>query len=53
MGILKSVRKVGFASMLTTGISAGGLVTGWAAQQRQDIDQAVLISPCFGFAVVS
>jgi len=35
------------------GISAGGLATGWAAQQRQDIDQAVLISPGFGFAVVS
>jgi len=34
------------------GISAGGLVTGWAAQQRQDVDQAVLISPGFGFAVV-
>jgi pimeloyl-ACP methyl ester carboxylesterase len=34
------------------GISAGGLVTGWAAQQRQDVDQAVLISPGFGFAVM-
>jgi len=34
------------------GISAGGLMTGWAAQQRQDIDQAVLISPGFGFKVV-
>lgn len=34
------------------GISAGGLATGWAAQQRQDIDRAVLISPGFGFKVV-
>lgn len=34
------------------GISAGGLATGWAAQQRQDIDLAVLISPGFGFKVV-
>lgn len=31
------------------GISCGGLITGWAAQQRQDIDLAVLISPGFGF----
>lgn len=34
------------------GISAGGLATGWAAQQRVDIDRAVLISPGFGFKVV-
>jgi pimeloyl-ACP methyl ester carboxylesterase len=34
------------------GISAGGLATGWAAQQRRDLEQAVLISPGFGFAVV-
>lgn len=31
------------------GISAGGLVTGWAAQQRADLDRAVVISPGFGF----
>ena len=31
------------------GISAGGLVTGWAAQQRADLDRAVIISPGFGF----
>ena len=31
------------------GISGGGLSTGWAAQERQDIDLAVLISPGFGF----
>jgi carboxylesterase len=34
------------------GISCGGLATGWAAQQRQDVDLAVLISPGFGFKVV-
>ena len=34
------------------GISGGGLVTGWAAQQRSDIHRAILISPAFGFQVV-
>jgi pimeloyl-ACP methyl ester carboxylesterase len=34
------------------GISCGGLITGWAAQQRQDIDLAVLISPGFGFRAI-
>jgi carboxylesterase len=34
------------------GISCGGLVTGWAAQRRQDIDLAVLISPGFGFKAI-
>jgi carboxylesterase len=34
------------------GISMGGVVTGWAAQNREDIDLAVLISPGFGFAQV-
>jgi alpha-beta hydrolase superfamily lysophospholipase len=34
------------------GISCGGLVTAWAAQQRQDIDLAVLISPGFGFKTI-
>lgn len=43
----------GLGDQLTlAGRSAGGLATGWAAQQRQDIDQAVLISPGFGFAAV-
>jgi carboxylesterase len=43
----------GLGDTLTmAGISCGGLATGWAAQQRQDVDQAVLISPGFGFAVV-
>ena len=31
------------------GISAGGVVTSWAAQNRSDVDQAVIISPAFGF----
>jgi len=36
-----------------TGLSAGGVVTGWAAQNREDIDLAVIISPGFGFAKVA
>ena len=32
-----------------TGISAGGATTAWAAQNRSDLDLAVLISPAFGF----
>ena len=31
------------------GISAGGVTTAWAAQHRNDIDLAVIISPAFGF----
>jgi pimeloyl-ACP methyl ester carboxylesterase len=31
------------------GISAGGVMTAWAAQNRNDIDLAVIISPAFGF----
>lgn len=34
------------------GISCGGLITAWAAQQRRDIDLAVLISPGFGFKAI-
>lgn len=30
------------------GISAGGILTGWAAQHRADIERAVLIAPFFG-----
>ena|SRR5579859_4208820 len=30
------------------GISGGGVVAGWAAQTRTDLDQAVLIAPSFG-----
>ena len=31
------------------GLSAGGVTTAWAAQNRSDIDLAVVISPAFGF----
>jgi alpha-beta hydrolase superfamily lysophospholipase len=31
------------------GISAGGVTTAWAAQNRPDIDLAVIISPAFGY----
>ena len=35
-----------------TGISGGGVITGWIAQNRSDVDLAVLISPAFGYAQV-
>jgi carboxylesterase len=31
------------------GISGGGVTTAWAAQNREDIDLAVIISPAFGY----
>src|SRR6185503_9544167 len=31
------------------GISGGGVATAWAAQNRSDLDLAVIISPAFGF----
>jgi pimeloyl-ACP methyl ester carboxylesterase len=31
------------------GISAGGVTTAWAAQNRPDLDLAVIISPAFGY----
>ena len=31
------------------GISGGGVTTAWAAQNRSDIDLAVIISPAFGY----
>lgn len=31
------------------GLSGGGVIAAWAAQMRGDIDQAVIISPGFGF----
>ena len=43
----------GLADRVTmVGISCGGLVTGWAAQRREDVDLAVLISPGFGFKAI-
>jgi len=35
--------------VLMMGLSAGGVTTAWAAQNRNDIDLAVIISPAFGF----
>ena len=35
------------------GISAGGVATAWAAQYRQDLDLAVIISPAFGFKQIA
>lgn len=34
--------------VVVVGISAGGVLAGWAAQQRADVTQAVLIAPVFG-----
>ena len=31
------------------GISGGGVTTAWAAQNRSDLDSAVIISPAFGY----
>jgi pimeloyl-ACP methyl ester carboxylesterase len=35
--------------VIMMGLSAGGVTTAWAAQNRSDIDLAVIISPVFGF----
>ena len=35
------------------GFSAGGLTTAWAAQNRSEIDQAVIIAPAFGFKTIA
>ena len=35
--------------VIMMGISLGGVTTAWAAQNRGDIDLAVIISPAFGF----
>ncbi len=34
------------------GISAGGVTTAWAAQNRSDLDLGIIISPAFGFKQV-
>lgn len=34
------------------GLSGGGVVTGWAAQNRPDLNTAVLIAPGFGFKAI-
>jgi carboxylesterase len=38
--------------VIMVGISAGGVTTAWAAQNRKDIDLAVIISPAFGFKAI-
>ena len=35
--------------VIMLGLSGGGVTTAWAAQNRSDIDLAVIISPAFGF----
>jgi esterase/lipase len=34
------------------GISTGGILTGWVAQNRADVNQAVLIAPVFGLYTI-
>jgi esterase/lipase len=34
------------------GLSAGGVTTAWAAQNRKEIDTAVLVSPAFAFSKI-
>ena len=36
--------------VIVLGISAGGVVTGWIAQNRRDVDHAILIAPAFGLS---
>jgi esterase/lipase len=38
--------------IVMAGISAGGVITAWAALNREEIRQAVVISPAFGFKAV-
>ncbi len=38
--------------VIMMGISAGGVTTAWAAQNRSDIDLAIIISPAVGFKQV-
>lgn len=35
--------------VIMAGISGGGVTTAWAAQNRSDLDLAVIISPAFGY----
>lgn len=40
----------GLGSTVTMmGLSMGGVITAWAAQQRRDIDRCIIVSPAFGF----
>jgi carboxylesterase len=38
--------------VIMMGLSMGGIVTAWAAQNRTDLDLAVVISPAFGARVI-
>jgi alpha-beta hydrolase superfamily lysophospholipase len=38
--------------VIVTGLSAGGVMTAWAAQFRDDVDKAVVIAPAFGLPFV-
>jgi carboxylesterase len=38
--------------IIMVGFSAGGTTTAWAAQNRKDINVAVLISPAFGYKTI-
>jgi esterase/lipase len=40
----------GLGSHITMmGLSAGGVTTAWAAQQRKELERCIIISPAFGF----
>jgi pimeloyl-ACP methyl ester carboxylesterase len=38
--------------VILVGLSQGGVVAGWAAQTRPDLDQAVLLAPGFGLKLI-
>lgn len=38
--------------LIAAGLSGGGVVTAWAAQNRPDVALAVMISPAFGFKAI-
>ncbi|MGQ9682205.1 MAG: alpha/beta hydrolase [Anaerolineae bacterium] len=38
--------------IVVAGLSLGGLLTAWAAQERADVSRAVLIAPAIGFSAV-
>ena len=39
-------------NVTVVGISGGGVITGWIAQNRRDVGMAILISPAFGYAQI-
>ncbi len=44
---------VGLGDQVTvTGLSGGGVIAGWLAQQRPEVDRAVLIAPGFGLKAI-